>query len=134
MARRRIGFTRDRERVVGVNDEREDVDHAEETEQPMAKGETQIENENAQLFIVRMFTTMRSERDSSGELLQRRGTGRKRKAPLREPSAAMLIASGWEKATALDPMGGGGHPVEAASCPWYGPACTEFSHELADVR
>jgi putative N6-adenine-specific DNA methylase len=74
---------------------------------------------DAQLFIVRItHDDCVVSVDSSGELLHRRGyrlaSG---KAPVRETlAAAMLIASGWDKASPLvDPMCGSGTiPIEAA--------------------
>jgi putative N6-adenine-specific DNA methylase len=74
---------------------------------------------DAQLFIVRItHDDCVVSVDSSGELLHRRGyrlaSG---KAPVRETlAAAMVIASGWDKASPLvDPMCGSGTiPIEAA--------------------
>jgi putative N6-adenine-specific DNA methylase len=106
--------------VVGVDDGWGDADHAEETEHADGKsGETQIENESAQLFIVRIVhDEVEVSADSSGELLHRRGYRKETaKAPLRETlAAAMLLASGWRKGEPLlDPMCGSGTiPIEAA--------------------
>jgi putative N6-adenine-specific DNA methylase len=74
---------------------------------------------DAQIFIVRItHDDCVVSVDSSGDLLHRRGyrlaSG---KAPVRETlAAAMLIASGWDKASPLvDPMCGSGTiPIEAA--------------------
>jgi putative N6-adenine-specific DNA methylase len=108
----------------GVNDERGDADHAEETEHAEDSGgdvesESGIEGQPSQLFIVRIVhDEVEVSADSSGELLHRRGYRQEvAKAPLRETlAAAMLLASGWRKGESLlDPMCGSGTiPIEAA--------------------
>jgi putative N6-adenine-specific DNA methylase len=104
----------------GFNDERGDAENAEEAEHAEEETrETGIENQGAQLFIVRIVhDEVEISADSSGELLHRRGYRKEvAKAPLRETlAAAMLLASGWRRGEPLlDPMCGSGTiPIEAA--------------------
>ena len=104
----------------GFNDERRDADNADDAEHTEGgTGEPRIENQGAQLFIVRIVhDEVEISADSSGELLHRRGYRKEiAKAPLRETlAAAMILASGWRKGEPLlDPMCGSGTiPIEAA--------------------
>ncbi len=86
---------------------------------PSVKADQHIEDHPPQLVMVRLVDNQCTvSMDSSGELLYKRGYRQAvAKAPLRETlAAAMLMASGWDKASPLlDPFCGSGTiPIEAA--------------------
>ena len=86
---------------------------------PLVKTEEQVDGHPPQLVIVRLSDDKCTVSvDSSGELLHKRGYRLAvAKAPLRETlAAALLMASGWDKAAPLlDPFCGSGTiPIEAA--------------------
>lgn len=84
-----------------------------------SSAEDDVVDEEAQLFVVRLFRDRCTvSADTSGALLHRRGYRQATaKAPLRETLAAALIAaSGWDQASPLvDPFCGSGTiPIEGA--------------------
>jgi putative N6-adenine-specific DNA methylase len=86
---------------------------------PHIKAEEQVDGHPPQRIIVRLSDDKCTVSvDSSGELLHKRGYRQAvAKAPLRETlAAALLLASGWDKAAPLlDPFCGSGTiPIEAA--------------------
>jgi len=86
---------------------------------PSVKADEVIEGRLPQLVMVRIVDNQCTvSMDSSGELLYKRGYRQAvAKAPLRETlAAALLMASGWDKASPLlDPFCGSGTiPIEAA--------------------